>query len=189
MQSMDRLPDLQFFQYAEPFIFSEVGSFQNCSLHSKGIPFRSWRRLMPSGSFPSSICSTIVGDREVSCKIRLTCVRSTLFAAAISSMFLYLPDSSWSCQSQALPIGPSARTQRLCLSGITKSAKPIDRATGRGHPRETCASTPAWHRGCRSCTAGRGEPPWGHLGRPEHRRTWALLRLANIRTGGLRYVR
>jgi hypothetical protein len=57
---------------------------------------------MPSGSFPSSICSTIVGDSDVSCKIRLTCVRSTLFAAAISSMLLYLPDSSWSCQSQAL---------------------------------------------------------------------------------------
>lgn len=49
---------------------------------------------MPSGSFPSSICSTIVGDREVSCKIRLTCVQSTLFAAAISSILLYLPDIS-----------------------------------------------------------------------------------------------
>ena len=90
---------------------------------------------MPSGSFPSSICSTIVGDRDVSCKIRLTCVRSTLFAAAISSMLLYLPDSNWSCQSQALAMlvisGTFSAFGAYPSSAVLPSAKIICRPLSR----------------------------------------------------------
>ena len=67
-----------------------------------GRSLRSFAKLIPSGSSPLSILSTISGAREVSRRKRLTYLRSTPLAVARSSRFIYSLDSSCSCQRYAL---------------------------------------------------------------------------------------
>ena len=63
-------------------ILGSAYASHSCSPHTSGRSLRSFAKLIPSGSSPLRILSTISGASEVSLKNRPTYVRSTLLAAA-----------------------------------------------------------------------------------------------------------
>ena len=102
----------------------------SCSAHKIGRSLRSFARLIPSGSWPFKILSTISGASDVSRRKRPTYVRSTPLAAARSSRPAYSPDSSCSCQRYALTKAETSEPL-VSRSGATWPLSPGVRCNAR----------------------------------------------------------